>query len=474
MKTFLHSIKIIAIATVLAVGVSYVSAFTSNGAPSPAGNPTNNVPSIINVGGPEFQTKVGSFTSESFLKAGTNSTPGLPGWIIAANGTNAPDNGGVTSLWQFFQKEYLINKPGTFAQMKVGSRIVGRPNNPLPSVDKTKFNPKDTAIPLTIDLIDRGSANNSATGTQVMDLLAGDVCNNATTVQTNTAGIQFWSTSNNSNADVIARGIQIGDSSAGAMKVLVATDTAGNAVWGTMRIANGQVVVDYPGSSDVAAGQACDVAPAVTYSWSTGTWGACTSSYPADWTDFIPEGAPYTTWGTLNQSCSSWIAARNDRYETGSQVRDVVCKDSNGNTVSDSLCTGTKPDTAQACVTPLQYRVKASNITTDQFGNATTTNQYSNSGYCQYAKLTNPNSTDPLANILATDCQTRKITDPVPSGYNPVSFCGTIYGTSSPGYPDNSCAGFGFNVGPGGGSGGSNNCQIGIGSLNMNLQVKKQ
>ena len=267
MKTFLNSIKIIGIAAVLAVGVSYVSAFTSNGAPTPAGNPTNNVPSPVNIGS-LLQTKIGSFTTESFLKAGTNTTPGTPGWIIAANAAGSADNGGTASLWQFFQKEYL---PGIKSQMKVGSPNPGRTATPLPSVDKTKFNPKDASIPLTIDLIDRGASNNSEAGTQVMDLLAGDVCNNATTVQTNTAGIQFWSTKNinpntntaGDNADVIARGIQIGDSSAGAMKVLVATDTSGNAVWGTMRIANGQVVVDYPGSSDVAAGQACGVAQSI-------------------------------------------------------------------------------------------------------------------------------------------------------------------------------------------------------------------
>lgn len=326
MKTLLNSIKIIAIATVLAVGVSYVYAFTSPNGSAPTVNPDNNVPSIVDVGGPSFQTKVGSFTTESFFKAGTNSTPGLPGWIIAANGAGAPDNGGVTSPWQFFQKEYLINKPGTFAQMKVGSHIAGRPNSPLPSVDKTKFDPKDASIPLTIDLIDRGTGNNSDAGTQVMDLLAGDVCNNATTVQTNTAGIQFWSTKNinpntntaGDNADVIARGIQIGDSSAGAMKVLVATDTAGNAVWGTMRIANGQVVVDYPGSSDVAAGQMCEVAPVLTYRWVT-LWSGC--KYFDD------------------------TAVGNGYLENPSSN---VCKDQNNNTVANSLCPQPAPGPRQA------------------------------------------------------------------------------------------------------------------------------
>ena len=200
MKTFLNSIKIIGIAAVLAVGVSYVSAFTSPNGTVPTVNPDNNVPAPINIGA-LVQTKIGSLTTESFFKAGNNITPGTTGWIIAANAAGVTDNGGIASLWQFFQKEYL---PGTKSQMKIGSPIPGRTSNPLPSVDKTNFNPRDTSIPLTIDLIDRGSSNNSDAGTQVMDLLSGDVCNSATTVQTNTAGIQFWSTLNGGNADVIA------------------------------------------------------------------------------------------------------------------------------------------------------------------------------------------------------------------------------------------------------------------------------
>ena len=295
MKTFLNSIKIIGIAAVLAVGVSYVSAFTSPNGTVPTVNPDNNVPAPINIGA-LVQTKIGSLTTESFFKAGNNITPGTTGWIIAANAAGVTDNGGITSLWQFFQKEYL---PGTKSQMKIGSPIPGRTNNPLPSVDKTNFNPRDTSIPLTIDLIDRGSSNNSDAGTQVMDLLAGDVCNSATTVQTNTAGIQFWSTLNGGNADVIARGIQIGDSSAGAMKVLVATDTSGNAVWGTMRIANGQVVVDYPGSSDVATGQACGVVTSVQ---------GCTN----------PSATNYNPNATVdNGSCAAPINCPAGQYASG-------------------------------------------------------------------------------------------------------------------------------------------------------------
>lgn len=335
-KNLFNSIKIIAIAAVLAVGVSYVSAFSlpANG-PDPVDNPINNVPAPINIGS-LVQTKIGSLTTESFFKAGNNITPGTTGWVIAANAAGATDNGGITSLWQFFQKEYL---PGTKSQMKVGSPNPGRTTSPLPSVDKAAFNPKDASIPLTIDLIDRGTGNNSVDGTQVMDLLAGDVCNNATTVQTNTAGVQFWSTLNNSNADVIARGIQIGDSSAGAMKVLVATDTAGNAVWGTMRIANGQVVVDYPGSSDVAAGQVCGVAPVnPTYSWYTGDWSCGLSITPGGWQDAnFPDGS-------FGQSCQSWVD-----QNSNTKSRSVWC--TNNTTfgiVDDSLCiqnVGPKPST---------------------------------------------------------------------------------------------------------------------------------
>ena len=105
MKTFLNSIKIIGIAAVLAVGVSYVSAFTSPNGTVPTVNPDNNVPAPINIGA-LVQTKIGSLTTESFFKAGNNITPGTTGWIIAANAAGVTDNGGIASLWQFFQKEY--------------------------------------------------------------------------------------------------------------------------------------------------------------------------------------------------------------------------------------------------------------------------------------------------------------------------------------------------------------------------------
>ncbi len=444
-KNLFNSIKIIAIAAVLAVGVSYVSAYTSPGAPTPAGSPTNNVPAPINIGA-LVQTKIGSLTTESFLKSGSNVTPGTTGWIIAANAAGATDNGGIASLWQFFQKEYL---PGTKSQMKVGSPNPGRTTTPLPSVNKTEFNPKDTSIPLTIDLIDRGTGNNSVDGTQVMDLLAGDVCNNATTVQTNTAGVQFWSTLNNSNADVIARGIQLGDSSAGAMKVLVATDTSGNAVWGTMRIANGQVIVDYPGSSDVAAGQACGVAPAITYSWSSGNWGACTDFNGTDWRNYYHSSGSLN--GSVGESCTNFI--NRGATNNGTQTRDVVCKDSTGATVADSFCTGIKPDTSKTCTVSAEYRAL---LQTDP-GQTTS---YSSTGTCLYAKYNN------VQTLFADDCLSLSMTAPAPAGYVPTSYCTQLVvagsGVFNPGY--------GFNAGPGNSNG--NNISVTVTSFTKQLQVK--
>jgi hypothetical protein len=60
------------------------------------------------------------------------------------------------------------------------------------------------------------------------------------------------------------------------------------------------------------AAQSCNTDPCVTYAWHTGTWGPC--------------------------SCA-----------TSTQTRNVVCKDSNGNNVSDGMCSGTKPVTSQSC-----------------------------------------------------------------------------------------------------------------------------
>ncbi|MFA6973343.1 MAG: thrombospondin type-1 domain-containing protein [Parcubacteria group bacterium] len=70
--------------------------------------------------------------------------------------------------------------------------------------------------------------------------------------------------------------------------------------------------------SKTTAGTCTYIVPVVTYSWSSGAWGTCGGG-----------------------SCGN---------NNGTHTRTVVCKDSNGNTVADSNCSGTKPTTSETCM----------------------------------------------------------------------------------------------------------------------------
>jgi len=135
-----------------------------------------------------------------------------------------------------------------------------------------------------------------------------------------------------------------------------------------------------------------------TYSWSVGTWGACTSSgagvCSGSWISSAgacvgPVGAgnqtnPYNCTGIIGQTtcqsayndgcrwdttgtkitnqcvgpttssaCTSQNAACSFVYGGSSQTRTVVCKNSLGTTVADSFCTASKPISSQACTVPI-------------------------------------------------------------------------------------------------------------------------
>ncbi len=189
----------------------------------------------------------------------------------------------------------------------------------------------------------------------------------------------------------------------------------------------------------------------VTYSWATGTWGACSLAAGNDWRDFYGSGP----MSTVGQSCTSWINAQPQAINNGSQTRNVFCKDSNGTTVADSFCDWmTKPINAQVCTVPLQVRVK---VTTDNLG--TQTVNYTNPGQCLYAKLQNPSNPDPLANMFPLDCQVRTTGQSAPSGFNPAASCFLLNFSGGPSD--------GFNAGNPGG-------WTATGSGTWQLQVKPQ
>lgn len=78
---------------------------------------------------------------------------------------------------------------------------------------------------------------------------------------------------------------------------------------------NGNTVADnFCTTSKPPTAQTCNPQACLTYNWSAGGFGACSAT------------------------CGG-----------GTQTQSVVCKDSDGNTTNDSLCTGAKPATTQTC-----------------------------------------------------------------------------------------------------------------------------
>ena len=485
MKNYLsQSLKIIAVALIIGWGVSAVSAWTS---------PTVNPPASGAVKAPTGDTAKGVSASVNMTDFGQIK---MGGFIISGI-----DKYFVSPI-SFFKKVLL---PDQDTSVYIGGTDTADPSF------ATQF-PGDRSVPLTINMSGR------STTTAIKYVADTNSCAGPTKISTDSSAFQFWNNAKNDTTDVLAKGIRLTGGNPASGKILIAVDDNGRAVWATPRLAgngidilfdtsespvgscNPVIPVQVLGCTDKTApnynpnatkddgscttpkvdlctnidgiqetvpnGMVKDTSgntpglcttPKEVYHWDTGAWGACTTSFPVDWVDFTANPS-MLTWGAQNQSCTTWIAAQNNYYNKGSQSRNVACKDSSGTTVSDSFCTETKPVPFQSCIIPLQYRSKLSNIT-----DSTTTNNYTDTGYCLYGKLPNPNATDPYANIFADDCKTVKMTDPAPAGYNPVSSCGKLVGSGG------SCASFGFNASSGGGS-----CNIQIGSLNMSLQVKKQ
>jgi len=403
-------IKILGIALIIGLGVSAVSAFTNPGSTSPGVN----VPDPVNTG-IENQTKNGGILSEKYF----------------------------LSELSFFTKMLL---PGSDSWVNIGGPL---------NVAPTGINNGGSTIPLTIDLTNRATVSKNGTqGQNAANFITGESsCPTATTfINDHAPAFEFTSASNNTgHADLIARQIKLVGGSPQDNSVLAAVDSQGNAVWAHLVVQNGVLkVINNQTGSPVVTDASCGVPQ--TYTWSTGAWGQCVPYMTNDWVDFYPSSSP--AWGTMGQSCTSWINTNSSGYNGGIQTRDVTCTDSNGNTVPDNLCTTPKPDTTKPCTIPLQVRVKV----TIQ-GTLGQTVNYTDPGYCLYDKLQNPNSTDPLGNLFPLDCQVRPTTQSVPSGYNPASSCFLLNFSGGPGY--------GFNAGNPGG-------WTATGSATWQLQIKPQ
>lgn len=243
-KQILNSIKIITLAALLAVGVSYVSAapWSAPGTGATGGN------TVASVNISEYdQTKIGSFTTNNFFKAGgafnaTGVSWNKPGYAVAEKAFISP--------WSFFTSAFL---PGNTSQVKIGG-----------GDDATTdiFNAART--PFTIDLAGRGTGNNSVSGRQVIDIRTDTIaCYPNATIRTNTPAVRLLNSKTGDDADAIVRGVQLSGGNPAPGKILVSTDSDGNAVWGTptYNVNTGKITFTY-GTSPAATGQAlCSTPP---------------------------------------------------------------------------------------------------------------------------------------------------------------------------------------------------------------------
>ncbi len=76
---------------------------------------------------------------------------------------------------------------------------------------------------------------------------------------------------------------------------------------------------------------------ATTYSWYTGEYGSC-SANPA-----------WGVWHPCSVFCGGGIQHRNCYDTIGTKTRTVYCRRSDGSSVSDSYCSGSKPASSTSC-----------------------------------------------------------------------------------------------------------------------------
>jgi len=88
-----------------------------------------------------------------------------------------------------------------------------------------------------------------------------------------------------------------------------------------------------------------------TYSWyEGGNWSSCSGSYSSYGSWYYTAGCSVSCGGGTRpkrQDCNN--------NSTGSQTQTVECRRSDGTTVSDTYCSGTKPSATQSCTMPCQY-----------------------------------------------------------------------------------------------------------------------
>lgn len=210
MKQLFNSIKIIGIAAVLAVGVSYVSAW----------NPGSTVPTVITTGTAD-QTKDGALMSEKFQ----------------------------ASDLAFFKKTLL---PGNDSWLNIGGEFAGTTPDSISGIQSA-----GGTTPLVIHLNNRAtSVRDSVQGQDAVRFISGDAqCHGKTAIINDRASaFELVSLQNGGHADIIARQLKLSGGSPQDGSVLAAVDTNGNAVWARLVVENGAVAVKDVDGRIISAG----------------------------------------------------------------------------------------------------------------------------------------------------------------------------------------------------------------------------
>lgn len=240
-QSFLNSIKITALALIIGLGVSAVSAWTAPTVNPPATgtvkSPSNDtakpVSAAINITAFE-QIKRGGITIPTALKS-------------------------LVSPLSFFKKGLL---PNVDTSVYIGGESFADPSF------ASSF-PGNRDVPMTINLTGRAKINDAI-------LFKTDVACPLPTkiINSSASAFEFWNTAKGENADLLANGIRLDGGNPAAGKILISVDGDGRAVWATPKLAANGTDIIFDTYSDSPVGICGTPDPLITYHWEI-TWKGC-------------------------------------------------------------------------------------------------------------------------------------------------------------------------------------------------------
>lgn len=285
-KTFIESLKIIAVALVIGWGVSGVSAEWT--APTRAvGTGVVTAPTSDNAKAVDASINIGSF--DQIKKGGIIIDPQLP----------YPESKGLfVSPLSFFKKTFL---PGADTSVYIGGASFSDPSFSLSQY------PNDRSVPLTINLTGR---TDDPTG--AIKFKTNELCAVSTKlINTEAPAFEFWTSKGSGNSDLLAKGIKLDGGNPGPGKILISVDDKGRAVWATPKLEADGKTISFITNGDSPVG-VCGT-PSATPHWDI-VWEGCKFIYDGLATTNIGMGQP-VEYGT------------------------ATCKNSSGQTVPNSNCT---------------------------------------------------------------------------------------------------------------------------------------